>query len=85
MFSLFGVVGQVAFSSFEAAPLQAIPEPKKPLMQRFLDSPWIPLRHIPDEEYSARLNEALLKIDAEIAIIDDRIAEIRSFGSPEEP
>ena len=78
MFSIFGATGQLAFSKLDAARSQASQEPSKPLMQRILDSRWMPMRRIPDDEYADRLNEALLKVDAEIAIIDDRIAEIRS-------
>ena len=78
MFSIFGASGQLAFNKIDAARSQASQEPAKPFMQRVLDSRWMPMRRIPDDEYANRLNEALLRIDAEIAIIDDRIAEIRS-------
>lgn len=45
-------------------------------MQRMADSKWIPLRSLSDEEYRGMLGEKLLSIEAEIALLDDKIEEL---------
>jgi hypothetical protein len=48
----------------------------KPLVQRLAESKWIPLRTLSDEEYRGMLGEKLLSVEAEIALLDDKIAEL---------
>lgn len=48
----------------------------KPLMQRMAESKWIPLRSLSDQEYREMLSEKLLSIEAEIALLDDKIEEL---------
>lgn len=48
----------------------------KPLMQRMAESKWIPLRSLSDQEYRDMLSEKLLSIDAEIALLDEKIEEL---------
>jgi hypothetical protein len=48
----------------------------KPLMQRVAESKWIPLRSLSDQEYREMLSEKLLSIEAEIALLDDKIEEL---------
>jgi hypothetical protein len=54
-----------------------------------LSSKWSPLRPISDQEYVEILEQKILKIDAEIAIIDDNIALLKgaqqTAGSKDEP
>jgi hypothetical protein len=50
--------------------------PSKPLAQRMAESKWIPLRTLSDEEYRGMLGEKLLSVEAEIALLDDKIAEL---------
>jgi hypothetical protein len=50
--------------------------PSKPLAQRLAESKWIPLRTLSDEEYRGMLGEKLLSVEAEIALLDDKIAEL---------
>lgn len=45
-------------------------------MQRMADSKWIPLRTLSDQEYRWMLEEKLLSVEAEIALIDDKIQEL---------
>ncbi|KAM0428309.1 hypothetical protein ACHAPT_007210 [Fusarium lateritium] len=40
-------------------------------------SRWSPLKKLTDEEYTGMMSEKMLRIDADIALIDDRIAELR--------
>lgn len=39
-------------------------------------SRWTPLKKLSDYEYLHMLNEKLLKVEADIALIDDKIAEL---------
>ena len=43
----------------------------------FLRSKWSPLKKLTDREYLDMMDEKMLKLDVEIALIDDRIAELR--------
>lgn len=52
--------------------------PSKPLFQRIADSKWVPLRHLSDEEYREILSEKLLGIEAEIAVLDENIADLEA-------
>lgn len=38
-----------------------------------------PLRQLTDDEYLEMMREKILKLDVEIALIDDRIAELRAL------
>lgn len=40
-------------------------------------SKWSPLRKLSDEEYERFMSEKMLKVEAEIALIDDKVAELR--------
>lgn len=47
-------------------------------MQQMAESKWIPLRHLSDEEYRGMLNEKLLSVEAEIALLDEKIEQLES-------
>ncbi|KAI1777662.1 hypothetical protein F4818DRAFT_320923 [Hypoxylon cercidicola] len=44
----------------------------------WLDSKWSPMRRLSDKEYEEKLEEKILRINAEIAVIDDNIASLRA-------
>ncbi|KAI1417852.1 hypothetical protein F5Y13DRAFT_63269 [Hypoxylon sp. FL1857] len=44
----------------------------------WLDSKWSPLKRLSDKEYEEKLEEKILRINAEISIIDDNIASLRA-------
>ncbi|KAJ4309731.1 hypothetical protein N0V84_011344 [Fusarium piperis] len=46
-------------------------------------SRWSPLKKLTDEEYTNMMSEKMLRIDADIALIDDRIAELRKQAQEE--
>jgi len=48
-------------------------------VQQIADSRWVPLRSLSDEEYRNMLSEKLLGIEAEIAIIDEKIQELEKL------
>jgi hypothetical protein len=55
--------------------------PSKPILQRIADSKWIPLKTLSDDEYRGILGEKLLSIEAEIAIIDEKIEELEKANT----
>jgi hypothetical protein len=84
MFSLFGWTGQHGYNYLDArnsseiqqqAALKAKGEdkPKETLMYRIAKSKWSPMSVLSDEEYENMMQEKLLRVEAEIAIIDDKI------------
>ncbi|KAI2626470.1 hypothetical protein GGR54DRAFT_591082 [Hypoxylon sp. NC1633] len=44
----------------------------------WLDSRWSPLKRLSDQDYGKMLEEKILRIDAEISIIDENIAALRA-------
>lgn len=70
------MLGQGAYNRFQ--PHGEEVDNKVPLGRRLLESPWIPLKRLSDEDYTAMLNEKAIKIDAEIAIIDEKIATLKA-------
>ncbi|KAK3077783.1 hypothetical protein LTS18_009324 [Coniosporium uncinatum] len=75
MFSIFGYLGQQAYNYVDEKP--APQEPKENIFKRFADLKWTPVRSLSDAEYEDMLQEKLLKVNAEIALIDDRIEVLR--------
>jgi hypothetical protein len=45
---------------------------------------WTPLKKLTDQEYRDMMSEKMLRIDADIALIDDRIAELKKQAEDEE-
>lgn len=88
MFTLYGWGGQRIYNYLDARNTKQLweraqldPEernkPRGPLMQRFLQSKWSPVTPLSDEQYENILREKILQVEAEIAIVDDRIEEFR--------
>lgn len=50
--------------------------PSKPFLQRLADSKWVPLRSLSDDDYRGMLNEKVLSIEAEVALLDEKIQEL---------
>lgn len=68
----FGAGGQIIANRI------ATREPKvKDENESWARSRWSPLKKLTDEEYLEMLSEKMLRIDVDIALIDDRIAELR--------
>jgi hypothetical protein len=75
---VFGTLG--AGSSY-VSQLSQSSEPKA--RTSWLDSKWSPMRRLTDKDYIHLLEEKILRLDAEIAIIDESIASLK--GSPQPP
>ena len=73
---LTGYLGQKGYNMLDekhTAAIQAPPEPKEPFWRRALNSNWSPMKVLTDEQYAALLKEKLLRVDTDIALIDDDI------------
>jgi hypothetical protein len=52
-------------------------EQKPTLMQRIAKSKWSPMSILTDEEYEKMMGERLLRVEADIALIDDKIEGLK--------
>jgi hypothetical protein len=96
VFTVFGFGGQSIYNALDARNTQEhqdkIENPKKPeeenLLHRFAKSRWSPMKFLSDEEYEHMLQEKLLHIESEIALIDETIEKFkkeRDEGPTETP
>ena len=79
MFSVFGMAGQI-FADIASRRSQrlAVDGERPPLWQRAAHSRWSPMKPLSDEQYLGVLQEKLLRIDVEVAIIDDEIQKLNA-------
>ncbi|KAH0223894.1 hypothetical protein KCV03_g3989, partial [Aureobasidium melanogenum] len=78
MFSLFGFLGQTVSNSYDKTELPASDEPQLNFWQRFASLKWMPVTVLKDGEYEDMLRERQLKLEAEIALVDERIAALKA-------
>ncbi|EAU37259.1 conserved hypothetical protein [Aspergillus terreus NIH2624] len=85
VFSLLGYVGQSSYNAIDSWQMEQANTPSKPIIQRIADSKWIPLKTLSDDDYRGILNEKLLSIEAEMALIDEKIEQLEKakLNSPE--
>ncbi|KAL8725078.1 MAG: hypothetical protein Q9181_006553 [Wetmoreana brouardii] len=50
----------------------------QPFWKRALDSRWSPMKVLSDEEYEKMLRQKLLRVEAELAILDEDIAKVQA-------
>ncbi len=73
MFSIFGGGGQFLANAIDWKPrLASETQPKG-----FLHSKWSPVTFLSDQEYEKILEEKLLRVEVEIALVDENIKELR--------
>ena len=88
MFTLFGHLGQTAYDVLDArhseqvvSDMQAAAEGKKKeakhFWERVAEMKWSPIKAVSDEDYGNMLKEKLLRIEAEIALVDEEIERLR--------
>lgn len=94
MFSLFGYVGQTVFHRLDERHTEQIRslleeraegngEAKKGFWESVWGMKWSPLTKLSDEQYVHILGERLLRIDAEIALVEEEIERVRSLDKGE--
>lgn len=82
--SLAGYLGQTGFNMLDDQHTAAIvsdAEPTEPLWRRAVRSRFSPVTLLSDEEYKEVLEKKLLRVDAEIAVLDDDIAALKNTGT----
>ncbi len=78
MFALFGATGQVVYNMADARNSDFSPSPERDLKDSWLNSKWSPMKVLSDTEYEAMLQEKLLRINAQIALVDESIEALRN-------
>ncbi|KAF6822922.1 hypothetical protein CMUS01_10894 [Colletotrichum musicola] len=78
VFSMVGAVGQAVVNATQGSPTDVKQEKKS-----IFESSWSPLKKLTDDEYREMIDEKMLKIDVEIALVDDKIAELRASKAAE--
>jgi hypothetical protein len=79
MFSIFGAVGQTIYNRADArhAAINSAPTPISGNGKTWLDSKWSPVKVLSDDEYETMLKEKLLRVNAEIALVDESIDGVK--------
>ena len=80
-----GYLGQVVYEKLDNRHTEAVEHDDGKtdnLLNRFAKSKWVPVQSLTDEQYREILQEKLLRVDTEIALIDDRIEKIRCTPHP---
>lgn len=84
MFSLFGATGQYLYNTADARK-SAVAEKPEGAKNSWLDSKWSPMKVLTNEEYEDMLREKLLRVNAEIALVDENIEALRALGKKATP
>lgn len=89
MFTLFGFLGQTLYHRLDtrhseqiAMEVETAKEGQLIKRRRFWDRvaemKWSPMKTLTDEEYGNILREKLLRIDAEIALVDEQVEKLKA-------
>jgi hypothetical protein len=78
MFSLFGFLGQTASNYYDKTDIPVSDEPQLNFWQKFAGLKWMPVTVLKDDEYENMLRERQLKLEAEIALVDERIEVLKT-------
>ena len=84
MFSAFGFIGQSIYNSADSQKVATAgdgqPQVEKPsVWQRLAESKWTPVKYVSDEDYQKMLEEKLLSVEAELALLDEKIEKMRKL------
>lgn len=70
-----GAGGQMLVNIWQRAPGQSDTSPG--FWKSLTQNAWSPMKSLSDEDYTAMLQEKLLKVEVEIAILNDKIAALK--------
>ena len=79
-----GFAGQHGVNAWNTAPDEDAPA-SRPLLERITKSRWFPLKHLSDDEYRELIEKKLLRVEAELAIIDEDMDSLRKSQTAEQP
>ncbi|CZS94483.1 uncharacterized protein RCO7_10089 [Rhynchosporium graminicola] len=78
MFAIFGATGQYLYNKADARKSkQSQVTVERDLKDSWLNSKWSPMKVLSDTEYEGMLQEKLLSINAQIALVDENIEALR--------
>lgn len=77
MFGLFGAAGQVLYNMMDVRNTEAERLDPGSEKRSWLDSKWSPVKVLSDKEYESMLQEKLLRVNAQIALVDENIEALR--------
>ena len=77
VYSALGAGGQYLMERRSEKAEYEEPKPKT----SWLDSKWSPLKRLSDKEYEERLEEQILRIDADIALINENIESLKASAT----
>ena len=83
MFSLFGYLGQKGYNKLKQ-PREAKDEPKQGFWRRMSEKRFSPVTVMTDEEYAKMLEEKMLKVDVEIAVLREKVAALKEQQEQQE-
>lgn len=79
VFGLMGFGGQLSYTAF--LKMVEAPGEKRPILERISEMKWSPFRSISDADYEKELSEKVIALEAEMAMIDERIASLKHHPS----
>lgn len=79
----FGAGGQAIYNSWRLRREERANVPKQGFLESLSKKKWSPVRSLSDEEYANILREKALRVEVEIAVLDDKIAALRKQESEE--
>lgn len=74
MFAIFGAAGQHIYNRY-TAPTDV--RPRENFWKRMSEKSWTPFKVLTNDEYAEMLRDRMLKLDVEIAVLDDKIAALK--------
>jgi hypothetical protein len=81
VFAMLGGAGQTIYNLADARHGTNSTSPaKSEIRSGWLDSKWSPVKVLSDDEYEKMLQEKLLRLKAEIALIDENIVELQKHA-----
>jgi hypothetical protein len=78
MFAVFGAAGQGLYNRADAVVSQSAESAAENRMNSWLNSKWSPMRPLSSSEYENIMREKLLRVNADIALIDENIEALRA-------
>ncbi|KAI9734483.1 MAG: hypothetical protein M1818_006872 [Claussenomyces sp. TS43310] len=79
VFAIFGSIGQAAYNMADARHSQSDDARKVSPETSWMSSRWSPIKVLSDAEYEKMLQEKLLRVNAEIALVDEDMERLRTL------
>lgn len=89
MFAVFGLAGQFTYNRLDDAHTQSVlfeaavaaqAQPLPSFWTRLAANKYIPVKALTNAEYESMLRDRLLAVEAEIALVDEKIERLRVQG-----